>query len=471
MWSNQELRSRSGLLGLTLLCLGLTTCGGGNGGDGNGGTPSPGGTGTLVLFAEDQPSGDALHFRMELISIVLTSSSGTTVTAFAESEKLEFEWRHLTLAPTVIKVATVPAATYTSVAVRIGDGAIMTRFNPASGTFPAVVIPAQTSTVTLPLNLTVNSGQAAGLRLDFDLRDSVQTDSTGALFLNPRFQAVPVSFAAGGVPGYVDSVLGGVGNLDLANNRITVGLPGFANLQQVPGPSFTVQADSNTRFETIASLADLTPGQPVEVDARLQPSGTFLAQEIKRDTVLSGQKIIGMVISRTPATGPATAFSMSMQQASPAPVAVGPNIFGFSIDASTRFRISTEDLPSAAFPNLNFDPQTLHVGQTVYAVHRQVGPFPPPADVVTLGESSFTGRVGPSVGPSGFEFVPDGDFYAANGLGQISVRVTPVTEFENLPGGLANLQANQSIVSVRGVLVFDAGTGVLVAKRVRLHQP
>lgn len=436
-FKKQALRLCSFVLVL-LLCLGLTTCGG-SGSNGNDPMPLPPGNGTLVLFAEDQPSGNILHFRMEVRSIVLTNSTGGTLTAFDQSERLEFEWRRLTLAPTVIKVATVPAGTYTSVAVTI-SGATALEFNPASGTLSERSIPGQTGTATSPVNLTVSSNQAAGLRLDFDLRNSIRTDSTGSVFFVPQFQALPVSFAAGGTPGYIDSVLAQVTSVDLANNRLTVNIQGFASLQGVPGPSFTVQVDSNTRFETIASLADVIPGNTLDLDARLQPSGIFLAQEIKRDTVLPGEKILGMVIARTPATGPAAHFSLLVQQAFPPPVAISPTIFGFNIDASTRFRVSTEDLPTAAFPNLNFNPQSLRVGQTVFGVDRQVIPFAT-ADVATLGESSISGRVGPSVGLSSFEFIPDGDFFAANRLGQISVRITPVTEFENMPGGLANLQA------------------------------
>ena len=134
-----------------------------------------------------------------------------------------------------------------------------------------------------------------------------------------------------------------------------------------------------------------------------------------------------------------------------------------------RPRVSTEDLPLASFPNLNFDPQTLHVGQFLYTVDRQDGTGA--ADSITLDEISMVGQVGPSVGTSNFDFVPDGNFFAANGLGQFSVTVTSATELESMPSGLSNLNANQSIVSVRGVLVFQSGSGVLVAKRVRLLQP
>ena len=450
---------------ILLWCISLSTCGGN--GAGNGGNPPPGGNGTVVLFAEDQPSGNALTFRLTVDSIVLTSSAGATVTALASTEKRELEWRSRTLAPTVIKVATIPAATYTSVALTVEAPSTML-FDSASGTISETSIPVQTSTVSLPLNLTVNPGDVAGLRLDLNLRDSVQTDSTGALLFNPHFQAITVSFSTGGIPGYVDGVPAVVTNVNLSNNQFTVTLPGFVSLQPIQGPSLTVQSDSSTRFETISSLADLTPGNTLELDAQLQSSGNFLAQVIKRDTVLPGQKIWGMVIARSPASGSATSFTMLVQDADPVPTAIG-FMFSFNIDASTHFRVSTEDLPLASFPNLNFDPQTLRVGQFLYAVDRQDGTGA--ADSITLDEISMVGQVGPSVGTSNFDFVPDGNFFAANGLGQFSVTVTSATELESMPSGLSNLNANQSIVSVRGVLVFQAGSGVLVAKRVRLLQP
>jgi len=93
------------------------------------------------------------------------------------------------------------------------------------------------------------------------------------------------------------------------------------------------------------------------------------------------------------------------------------------------------------------------------------------ADSVTLEELSLTGTVGASVGVNSFDFVPDGDFFVMNGLGQITASTNVETEFEDMPAGLGSLQPNISIVEVRGVLVFLGGNGVLVTKRVRLLGP
>jgi hypothetical protein len=442
---------------------GFTTDGGGGGGGGT--TPN------LVLFAEDQAPGDVLSFELTLSSITMSTSGGSPVTVLPSAEAVALEWRHLGVAPTVIQTANIAAGTYTTMTVTVVSPRA-TVFDPMDGSFPAMNLAACSGasfSVDIPINVTISSSTLTGLRLDLNLRDSIELDAMNNLCLRPLFDVVPTSFTPGQLPGDFDGVLGTVSNLSVTSNRFDFTV--FASNELV-----TVTTDTNTNFEGLTSLSSLANGERLLVDAQLQSSGLFLAQDIIRETTsTTAQQLRGMVLERTPdlGMGDLTSLNLLVMDVIPAPTtgAQEPGeIVTVTVDAMTTFRISTEDLTVAVFPNLDFDRQSLQIGQFVHVVQRN-GAMGFTAASITLEEISLTGTVGAGVQNSGFDFVPDGDFFTMNGLGMITASTTPETEFENMPAGTGSLVPNISIVEVRGVLVFDAGSGELVLKRVRLLGP
>ena len=460
------------LSALVAVGLGLAGChsGGGTGGfnlDGGGGA---GTTPNLVLFAEDQASGNVLSFELTVSSVTMSTATGSPVTVLPSAEAVPLEWRHLGLGPTVIQTASIAAGTYTTMNVTVVSPRL-TVFDPLTGSFPAVTPAAcagASFSVDIPINVTIASDTVTGLRLDLNLRDSIELNAMNNLCLRPLFDVVPSSFIVGQLPGDIDGVLGTVGNLSTSGGRFDFTV--FSSNELV-----TVLTDTNTNFEGPTGLSNLANGERVLVDAQLQSAGNFLAQDVIRETTsTSAQQLRGLVLARTPdvGAGDLTSLNLLVMDAIPAPPGAQEpgEIVTVTVDATTSFRISTEDLTVAVFPNLDFDRQTLRIGQFVHVVQR-VGAAGFTGDSITLEEISLTGVVGANVGLNSFDFIPDGDFFALNGLGQITVVTDVQTEFENMPAGLGSLQPNISIVGVRGVLVFQGGNGVLVVKRVRLLGP
>ena len=454
------------------LGLALASChqsgGGGftvDGGGGGGGT-----TPNFVLFAEDQASGNVLSFELTISSITMSTATGSPVTVLPSAEAVQLEWRHLGLAPTVIQTASLAAGTYTTMNVTVVSPQ-MTVFDPLTASFPSVTPLACTGAsfnVSLPINLVIASGTVTGARLDLNLRDSIEFDAMNNLCLRPLFDVVPTSFIVGQLPGDFDGVLGTVSNLSPTGSRFDFTV--FSANELV-----TVLTDTNTNFEGATSLSNLANGERVLVDAQLQSTGDYLGQDVIRETTsTSAQQLRGLVLSRTPISGGGDLTSMNLLVHDAIPTPPGAQepgeIVTITVDASTLFRISTEDLTVAIFPNLDFDRQTLRIGQFVHVVQR-VGATGFTADSITLGEISLTGTVGANVGFNSFDFIPDGDIFPNNSLGQVTVVTDVVTEFEDMPAGLGSLQPNISIVEVRGVLVFQGGNGVLITKRVRLLGP
>lgn len=429
---------------------------------------------TLVLFAEDQPSGNILSYEMTLSSVTITPSGGSAISLvpIPGGSPVPLEWRSRTIAPTLLSITSVSPATFTTMNVTI-SGVQMTVFDPLLSTFTEVTCPSSacslsSSSASVPVNVTVATDQVQGLRLHFDLRNSVTLNSSNNFVVSPTFTVLPTSFVSGQLPGDIDDVLGTVGTPSTLNSNFPFTV--FA-LGSSTGQMATVGVDSNTRFDQISGLAGLASGQRVELDARLLSDGTFVAQEVERETTsTSAQQLRGLVLSRTPAVGTLTSLNLLVMDAIPTPPAAQEpgEIVTVTVDSSTTFRISTEDLPTVSFPNQDFDRTSLQAGQFIHVVQRGTSGFT--ADAVTLEEISLTGQVGAGVGSNSFTFVPDGEFFNSIGLGTINVITTAPTELENMPAGLGSLQPNISIVAVRGVLIFDAGTGTLMAKRVRLLQ-
>lgn len=448
----------------TLLAgLALAGCSGPVGNQPHAGLGDGGTTGTLVLFAEDQPAGNVLAFELTISGATLTNSTGGTVSVLGGAVGLE--WRSRGLAPTVLSITNVPPATYTQLTLTLSSPE-MTVFDPLAGTFAEInssTIPSatlSTSSVNLSINLTLGSGEVAGLRVDLDLRNSVQLDANNNFVINPLFAVVPTSFVVGQLPGDIDDVVGNVSALNVGGNQLTLTV--LASNQAT-----TVSVDTGTLFEVVSGLGGLAVGDALEVDARLQSSGDFLAQEIERETPGASQQLRGLVLGRTPTTGNLDSLTLLVLDAIPAAFNAG-GIVTVTVDASTVFRISVEDLPVVAFPNFDFDRQTLRAGQFVHVVQRAGAGFV--AGSITLEEIALVGQVGATVGTNSFEFLPDGDFFALNGLRPITVTTSTATGLQNMPFALGSLQPNQSIVAVRGVLLFQANNGVLVSKRVRLLQ-
>lgn len=467
-----------------LLALGLAACGAGGGiggfgasgsppGGGGGGTIGGGGTGggagtqnaTFVLFVEDQAADNVLSFELTVTGVTLVSSTGSEVSLL--SAPVEYEWRSRTLAPTVTSITSVPTGTYTRLRVTVASPQMVV-FNPVSGSVDAERNPSlTTSTVTITINVTLTANQFFGARLDLDLLNSIVSNSQ----VTPAFAFIPTSFNVGELPGDIDDALGTVASVTTSSGRFTMTVnPG--------GASITVRTDTNTIFEGISGLSALQTGNEIEVDARLQSDGTFLASTVEVENQSNEDQLRGLVLSRTPATGNTTSISLLVLEENPSLSGIDAgDIVTVNIDPGTRFRINQEEFDLASdirFSGLVFDQTTIEPGQIV-AVEIESGTAPGPflADRIALKEATVIGRV-VSVGINRFTLDPVSDFYTPINLGSILCPVTNnITEFEDLPQGIVSMQENQT-VSVRG-LVFPAPPNpfpsTIVTKRVRLLAP
>ncbi|MFQ5778455.1 MAG: DUF5666 domain-containing protein [Terriglobia bacterium] len=410
----------------------------------------------MVLFGASLPVGNVLACELTLSSATLIDSAGNAVTLL--SAPVELEWRGRALAPTVLSIASVPPATYTELIVTLATPEI-TVFDPLTSTFAEISPPLSVASVTLPTEFTVTTKEVAGVRLELDLRHSIQLDSSNNFLVTPHFSTVPTPRAGGKLPGAVDHVLGTVVSLDADNTQ-------FLFATRTSQQPFIVLVDSATRFDGVARLGNLGGGDVVALNARLQIGGAFLARAIEWKASASNRLLRGLVLARTPATGSLNSLTLLVLDRIPEEWARIGDIITVGVDSATEFHLRADSVLGTPIEVPGFNQNSLRAGQSLTVVER-AGGAGLRADSVTLDEITLAGRAEAVEGASSFDLRPEGAFFSLNGLGRVRVLTSPATEWEDLPAGAGSLTSGTGILGVRGVLGFRGGTGTLIALRVR----
>ncbi len=243
-------------------------------------------------------------FAVQIQSVELTDSAGDTASLISGTPTVDFA--RFNGLQTLLDMNDVPAGTYTGVTINLGTatlGFLSTAAAPPSITTEAATL--TTSTVSLTLNhpLTITTaGAPVGLRMDFDLKDSIQVDSNGNITgtVDPTFNVRTVARTDAG--GYIDELVAGV---------VSVNQTGQSFIVQGPhGEQFTINVSGTTEWDGGASLSALNTSSIVQVSGMLDPADqTFDADEVM---VLSdtGFYAGGLVTYVTPATGAATSFDL-----------------------------------------------------------------------------------------------------------------------------------------------------------------
>ena len=298
-----------------------------------------------------------------------------------------------------------------------------------------------------------------GLHVDFNLRKSIQVDSTGQITgqVTPTFKVGTVGTDHAGA--HIDEYTAAVVSVDTGSQTFV--------LQGTHGDQITVAVSGQTEWDGNATLSDLTSNSIVQVSGKLdKTTGDLDADEVE---ILSQQGFYasGQVTYVTPASGAATSFDMYVRGLLPATTGLTlgqiaqVNLTGsenFSIywmhDAMTQFLFSS---------NLMLPGQDVAVGGPAtgatdpnnVTVHR-----------VVLRNWGFNGTIVPgSVNTSNNTFQMQVNGFAGILIPQtVTVYIAGETEYRD---GLADLGGLDTTTNVRvvGVLLKSPTTGnpILVA--------
>lgn len=231
---------------------------------------------TITGFVTDASADSVMAFRADIISAVLLDSSGHAVRAAGLTRRIEVG--HLELAPGILFQAVRPIvpATYTTLKITMANPEIeiglqgggvqkLTNFS-----LPAV-LPLNPVQVSVPLGGVFTDPLTAGLMLDFDLADSLTTDTAGNYVFRPviKVQAVPDTQTAW--------VLGAARGKIVAMSQS----PAWIDLQLMEG-GFTVRlaVDNSTDFApSLKGISSLSVGQMIETYAQFR-NGVYSAMFI-----------------------------------------------------------------------------------------------------------------------------------------------------------------------------------------------
>jgi hypothetical protein len=316
-----------------------------------------------------------------------------------------------------------------------------------------------------PFPVTISAINPIGLVVDFDLNSSIQNNlsvtpavTLAAVAAQPFNSSEMEIEDVQGVKGVVKSVTA----------------TDFTIQNTTSGQTFTINVDSNTKFEDFNCAANpnnlscVQVGQIVEVEHLLvMDNGTLLASQVQLDENVNQEELEGIIVAVNAAKNQ---FQMVVEDEEPAVSGVNVgNSVTISINSPAQFVIDSDGLsggiPSgASFVSVN----DLLVGQEV-KVHALIVSSPATGttvttDRVTLHLSQLAGTVA-SVNAPNFAVNNLPSLFTANGISQVQVQTSSGTEFENV-SGVSSLATGAKVV-LRGLLFKTAGDPILVAKKVR----
>ena len=419
-------------------------------------------SGTAFVVGTDAPMAAVTSFSVQVESIDLTDANGHSVSLLSSAQTVDFA-RYNGL-QTLLDMGSVPAGSYNSVSITLGAGHIG-YLNVTSGSAPTIQTESATitqPTVKVTLNqplVVVHAGPPVGLRVELNLRKSIQVDSTGQITgqVTPVFNVKAVG--EGDADAHIDEFVGSVVS-------VNAGAQSFM-LQGPHGVQFTVNVSSQTDWNGNVSLAMLAAGNIVKVSGKL--SNSIFTLDADEVTLLSADGFYanGLVTYVQPATGAATSFDLYVRGLLPTSTGLTlGQIAQVNLTGNEKFYISWMHNPMAQFL---FNASAMLPGQSISVGGPASGAGNAKAvtvNRVVLRHWGFNGTVVPgSVNSSTGSFQMQINGFASVLIPEkVTVYMTGGTEFRDGFSSMADIPSSTS-VRVVGLLLRDPSSGqpILIA--------
>lgn len=263
---------------------------------------------TVAAFLTDSPVDGVVSFRIDMTGAALVNSNGTELSFSSGLQQIEI--RHLELAPTLaLQTKTAPNGNYTGLRLTFANPQI-TRCDAqgnvtilSANSVPSVRL--ASISINLPINVVLQGNAAAGLMIDFDLKQSIQTDSRGNYVIAPVLD--------------ISNVISSSGEAAVQNAEATIlSIPsaGVVNLQLLDtGQRISAMTNPNTTFAAGSGQAvGLQPGDTVEVDAQFQSDGTLYTDRMDLLSANSGVSFRGVVTGMSQDSSGHTSLELVAQE-------------------------------------------------------------------------------------------------------------------------------------------------------------
>lgn len=462
----------------------LASCGGSNMST----MPAANSVPMTLTIGDTPPSGVAvLFFEASITGASLQPSDTSKPAVPVLTSPVEIEFGHLQTDTAFLSLSNVAPDTYSSLNLTFGN-AMLTILNHSGAAIGSCANdsvcqltpsfnPSSATVSSAPFPVTISANSVIGMRLDFDLNASVQSDLT----IDPTVKMVRLTQR------HDSDEKEEMDDIDEVEGVVTAtGSNQFTLMNRRSGQSFTINVDSNTVFEDFdrsgctASPADFScvkTGQVLDADLSENGMGTMLAKRVEFEEDASKEAIKGTITK----VDSATQFEMVVFNEEPdvngisegAPVTV-------TIQPGAIFQVGREELGEDggfSFFGLSFaSGADLMVGQDVQvrpgAISTSGGVTTVTTDLVRLWPSQVSGQVA-SIDTSNGTFTLTGlsPLFTGATPPVTSIKVVTLSEMEFMnasDSGSATLTVG-STVSVKGLLFNTTGTPTLVTRRMRDH--
>ena len=249
--------------------VGLSSCGGSMS------SPNPqAGQASVFVVGTDAPLPSIVSCEVNVTGISL-NNGGTPVSVLAQPAIVDFA--QLSGLHQLLDLTAVPTGTYTSATITIASpviGYLNTTLTPATVSTINGTLTQSSVTVNFAQPVTVTNADLFGLRMEFDLRQSLQTDMNGQVTgtVNPVFEVALLNSTDAQVS--IDDFHGGV---------VGVTGPNSFMIQGPHGRQWTVETSASTRMDDPNTpLSAFTTTTIVEVSGTIDPvSHDIVASEVE----------------------------------------------------------------------------------------------------------------------------------------------------------------------------------------------
>jgi hypothetical protein len=344
------------------LLLALSMLGASCGAGSNSSTPPSSQSASVFVTGEDAPLASVVGFDVTINSITLTGSKGSPLVL---STATTVDFARLLGLRSPLAFNSVPPDTYTSATFNLSNPAISwvdmsttppsigvpisAYFSPTTGTTTQTTV-----TVNFPTPMVVGANGLAGLRMEFDIRQSVAVGSNGQITgaVNPVIYAKAVQ--ASDPDGQVTDLTGGLVSVNAANDSFL--------LQGPYGRQLTVYVNSGTQFNSGWSINNLAAPAFVGVQGSFQADGSLMASNV--EVITTSQTFLsGRVLAVNPTSGAAQQITLWVGETGADLVNDVDTIQTINVSAVTQYDICFFD---NLFTNALFNDSTVIVGQRIF---------------------------------------------------------------------------------------------------------
>ncbi len=408
-------------------------------------------SGSVFVTGEDAPLPSVVGLLLTINSITLNGQSNSPQVI---STPTTVDFARLLGLRSPLAFSSVPADTYSSATFVVANPVISWVVSqnppvvtPMNGTLPQSPY---TLTVKFPTPMVVGSNGLAGLKVEFDIRQSLTVNGSGQItgVVNPVIYIKATK--ASDPDGRVTDLTGGLVSVNTANNSFV--------MQGPYGRQVTVYVNDSTQFNSGWNMADLAAPAIVGVEGAFQADGSLMASGVEVITTTESF-VSGRVLQVTNnGAGQAQSVTMWVGETGADLVSevdtVQPNI---DISAVTNYEICFLDGP---LTGALFNNTSIEVGQRIFIGGSYVNSTFTPQMISLRRQGVYglfvPGSVTVSNGNAGFFQLSNNGLVGYAAGGPVTVYTGNDTLFFNL-SGLSALATDTTAVPLitRGLLLQD----------------